>query len=77
MFGNRILLVYITLFVIMINAVSMGPIDEEDGPSEYEDSEMESSEEMSETTTIPDVVTDNLLFSDVTTLPMDKDIKNE
>ncbi len=81
MFGNRILFVLISVFFAMIMNVSMVPIHEDDEfiPTEImnEDEHMITTEIISETTAIPDVVTDNLLFFEVTVVPFDKSIKTD
>jgi len=46
-------------------------------PFDDHDNEVATAEEVHATSTIPDVVTDDLLFFDVTAVPFDKSIKTD
>jgi len=52
----------------MVMTISTVPID-------HHEDEFVTTEETGETTVIPDVVTNNLLFFDVTAMPIDKSIQ--
>jgi hypothetical protein len=80
MIGNRSLFVFITLLLVMVMSISTAPMYEGDNetvtPSSHNHNhESETEEEIHETTSVPDVVTNDLLFFDVTALPFDKIIK--
>ncbi len=67
MISNRMILVCITLFLVMVMNGSTAPVDRVD--------EVVTTEGMYITSALPDVVTDKLLFFKVTALHFDKSIK--
>ncbi len=66
MISTRILFVFMALMLVMVIDVSMAPVYEEDG---------ETTETIIETTDVPDVVTDHLLFFDVSAMPSYKNVE--
>jgi hypothetical protein len=79
MIGNRAIFIFVSLLLAMVMIVSTVPIqkDEEttDKPTEkYMEEETTTLHEIHETSTIPQIVTDNLLFVEVIVVPLDKNI---
>jgi hypothetical protein len=68
MIGNRSLFFFVTLFLIMVITISTAPVD-------HDEDEFATTVENIETTAIPDVVTNDLLFFDITAMPIDKSIQ--
>ena len=88
MVSSRVILICITLFLAMVMTISSLPIaDKELGTNEHTESmtnehskpsvdeTITPTDEIKETSTIPDVVTNKLLFADEKVVPMDENIK--
>ena len=66
MICNRTLFIVITFGLLMITSISMAPFENDEEPVTRE-----------QTNDLPDVVTDGLLFVDVTGIPLDENIKTD
>jgi hypothetical protein len=67
MIASRCIFIFITLFLAMVLTISTAPVI---------DSEVVTTvNEIEETSDLPEVVTDRLLFFDVTRMPLDENVK--
>jgi hypothetical protein len=80
MVSSRVIFIFVTLFVAMLMTISSAPVvDDESVTSEPEDKSFQdmvpTQNETEQTTDVPDVITDKLLYFDATAMPLDENIK--
>jgi methionine-rich copper-binding protein CopC len=80
MASSRGIFIVITLFLAMLMTISSAPVVHDqlvtsEPESKVVDDVATKMNEIKHTTDVPDVITDKLLFFDVTAMPMDENIK--